>query len=158
MRRLAWVQQVDAVIRCDGPVIMLAGTIHARKGLLMEQAFHTVLAGNPFQRLHHDVVMIHGHIGFCIDRSQLMLGRSHLIVLSLGAYAQFPELYIDVLHKGSDSLADRPKIMVIHLLALGRHRAKQRAAAVDQILSLQKFLSVHQEIFLFRSYGRCHLL
>ena len=48
--------------------------------------------------------------------------------------------------------------MVVHLLALGRHRAEQRTAGIDQILSLEIFLLIHQEILLLRPYGRDHPL
>ena len=47
MRRLSRLQQVLPVIRDKRPVIMLSGTIHASKRLLMQQAFHAMLAGYP---------------------------------------------------------------------------------------------------------------
>ncbi len=43
--------------------------------------------------------------------------------------------------------------MIVHLLPLGRHRPEQGAACIDQIFSLQVFLTVYQEILLLRPHA-----
>ena len=104
------------------------------------------------------MVVIHRDIRLVVNGRDLVLGRSHLVVLRLRRHTQFPQLFVDVLHIGSDPLTDGPEIVVIQLLALGRHRPKQCTPRIDQILPLQKLLLIHQEIFLFRSHRWCHLL
>ena len=66
---------------------MLAGSVHARKGLLVQQAGHTVAAGHLFESLHHNLVVVNGLVHTLVNGSKLMLGRSHLIVLCLGRHA-----------------------------------------------------------------------
>ncbi len=68
------------------------------------------------------MIVVHGDIRLVVDRGDLMLGRSHLIVLGLRRHAQLPQLFVDVLHVGRDPLADRPEIMIVQLLAFWRHR------------------------------------
>ena len=43
MRRLTGIQHINAVVRGDRPVVVLAGPIHARKRLLVKQALQTML-------------------------------------------------------------------------------------------------------------------
>jgi len=45
----ARIQQVDAVVCGDGPVIVLTGAIDACEGLLMKQALQSVTAGHHLQ-------------------------------------------------------------------------------------------------------------
>ena len=65
-----------------------------------------------------------------------MLSRSRLIVLCLGSYTKSPQLFINFFHVCTDTLVDDTVVMVIRLLTLWRHRAKEGASGVDQILSL----------------------
>ena len=43
---LARLQQVDAVVSDDRPVVVFTGAVHAGKRFLMEQAFHPMLTGH----------------------------------------------------------------------------------------------------------------
>ena len=47
VRRCAGIQHIDAVICGDGPVIMLAGSIHTGKGLLMKETGQAMMSGHP---------------------------------------------------------------------------------------------------------------
>ena len=124
----------------------------------MKQALQSVTAGYHLQGLHDDLVVIHRHIGLRVNRSQLMLCRRYLVVLGLGCHAQLPQLLVDFLHEGSDTLTDIAEVMIVQLLSLGRHSAEQGTAGVNQVFSLQIFCLVNQEVLLLRSYGRGHLL
>ena len=77
-----------------------------------------------------------------------MLGRGHFIVLGLGGYAQFPQLFVQVLHEGADTFADDAEVMVFHLLSLGGRRSEKGAARKDEVGPFQIFLKIDQEIFL----------
>ena len=46
MGRLSRIQQVNAVIGNQRPVVVLAGTVDAVKGFLVEQALQSVTAGH----------------------------------------------------------------------------------------------------------------
>ena len=45
MRRLAGFQEVYAVVRSEAPVVVLAGAVDSREGLLMEEADEPVFLG-----------------------------------------------------------------------------------------------------------------
>ena len=137
---------------------MFAGPIDSRKRLLMEKTFQPMLARNPFQCLHNDLIVIDRDICLCIDGRQLMLCRSDLIMLCLRCNADLPQLLIDVFHERRDPLADRPEIVVVKLLSLRRHGSEKSAARVDQILSLFEFLCVHKKILLLRAHRRRYFL
>ena len=153
MRRLSWLQQVLPIICGKGPVIMLSGTIHASKWLLMQQAFHAMLAGYPLQCLHNQMVVVDCHVSLRIDWCKLVLRRCHFVMLSLGRYAHLPQFDINVFHESGDSLADRSEVMVIQFLTLWRHGSKQGTSRIDQVFPLLELLGVNQEVFLFRSNG-----
>ena len=153
MGRNARVQQIHSGICSQRPVVVLTGTIHTGKRLLVEQAFHSVLGSDALQCLHNDLIVVNLHIDFRIDRCQLMLCRSCLVMLCLGRNTQFPQFLIYVLHVCRYFLPDGSQIMVIHLLALRRHSAEKRASRKGQVLSLHKILITHQKIFLLRSHG-----
>ena len=46
------------------------------------------------------------------------------------------ELFVDILHKGCNSLADGSEVMVIQLLAFWRHSSEQCPSSINQIFSL----------------------
>ena len=86
-----------------------------------------------------------------------MLRRRHLIVLCLGRDPQLPQLLVQILHVRADALPDHTEVVILHLLSLRRRRPEQRASRKLQIRSLHIQIFIHQEILLFRSYGRGHL-
>ena len=158
MRRLARVKHVDPIICRDRPVIMLTGTIDTRERFLMKQAFQSVLARNSLQSLHYNLVVVYRNISLRIDRSQLVLCRSNLIVLGFRRNSDFPQLLVDILHKRRNSLTDCSEIVIIKLLSFRRHSSEQCTSCVDQVFSLLELLSIYKEIFLLRSYGRSYFL
>ena len=127
-------QQVDAGVGGHGPVVVLTAPVDAREGFFMEQADQAVLSGHLLHDLHGELVVVRGHVGGGVDGGQLMLGGGHLVVLGLGEDAQLPQLFVQVLHVCLDPGLDGAEIVVVQLLALGRLRAEQGAASVDQIL------------------------
>ena len=104
-----------------------------------------------FHCFHDYLVVIHRNIGRFVNRGQLMLCGSHFIMLRLGRHAQLPQLHIQILHEGTDTFPDDAEVMILQLLSLGCRCTEQGTACKYQILSLQVFLTVDQEIFLFRT-------
>ena len=158
MRRLARIKHIYAVIRCKRPVVVLTGTVDTCERFFMEQAFQPMLARNSLQCLHYDLVVVYCNVCLCIDRSQLMLCRSHLIVLCLCRNSDFPQLLVDILHKRRNSLTDCSEIVIVKLLTFRRHSSEQCTSCIDQVFSLLKLLSIYKEVFLLRSYGRSYFL
>ena len=154
VRGFSRIQKIDSIVRSQGPVVMFTGSVYSCKRFFMKQALHSMLTRHTFQRLHNQLIIVNSDVCLCVNGSQLMLRRRNLIVLRLCGHSHFPQFDINVLHKRGNSLTDGSEIMIIHLLSLRRHRAKQGTPCVDQVLSLLEFFSIHQEIFLLRSYGR----
>ena len=99
----AGIQQVYASVGDQGPVVVLSGTVDALKGLLVEQAGEAVLVGHLFHHLHGELVVVHRHIGRVEYRSQLVLGRGHLVVFGFGRDPKFPERFVQIVHEGGNT-------------------------------------------------------
>ena len=150
MRVLAGIQEINACICIQGPVIMLAGPIDPCKRFLMEQAYQIMTQGNLLHDFHDQLVMVCGNIGRVVNGSQFMLARSSFIVLGLGGDAKLPEFLIELCHKSKYALFDGAKIVIIQLLALGRLCPKQSTAGKNQVFSFIIGLTINQEILLLR--------
>ena len=156
MRRLARIEHIDAVICCDRPVVVLTGTIDTCERFLVEKAFESVLACNPLQGLHYNLVVVYRNVRLCVDRSQLVLCRSYLVVLCLCGDSDFPQLLVDIFHKCGDPLADRSKVVIVKLLAFRRHCSEECTSCINQVFPLLELLRIYKEILLLRTYGRSH--
>ena len=152
-RRLAGLQKIHAGIGAHGPVVVLAGAVDAGEGLFMQQTDHAVAGSHALHRLHRDLVVIRSEVAVGIDRRKLMLRGSSLVVLRLGEHTELPQLLIEVVHERLHAGLDAAEIMVVQLLTLRGLGAKQRAAGVDQILTLIEDFFVHQEVFLLGTHG-----
>ena len=78
---------------------MLAAAVHAGKGILMEKAHQSVAVGHLFQHGHGELIVVCRGVGIGIYRRDLMLGRSHLIVLGFGEYTQLPQFQVQIMHE-----------------------------------------------------------
>ena len=107
---------------------MLTGTVHSGERLLMQQAGHTVTSCYFLHGLHNQLVMIYRNVGGLINRSQL--------VLCLGGSAQLPQFNVQILHEGTDSLADSTEVMILQLLSLGCGCTEQGTSCEDQVFTL----------------------
>ena len=151
-------QQVYALVRRDGPVVVLAAAVDAGKGLFMQQADQTVLPGDLLHDLHGQLVVVRGDVRRGKNRRKLVLAGSDLVVLGLGIDAELPELLVQLFHEGLDAGLDRAEIMVVQLLALGRGSTEERAAGINQVPALQIHVAVNEEILLLGSGVRHHPL
>ena len=157
VRRVARVEQVDAAVRRDGPVVVLAGAVHAGIRFLMQKTSQVVMVGDPFHGLHHKLVVVHRDIRRGIDRRQLVLRRSHLVMLRLRRHPQLPKLFVQVLHVSAHALLDYAEIVILHLLPFRSRRPEQGPAREHQVLSLQVQIFIDKEILLLRADGSGHL-
>ena len=86
-----------------------------------------------------------------------MLGGGDLVVLGLGGDADAPELLVYLAHEGGDAGLDGAEVVVVHLLALGRHRAVEGAAGVDEVLPLLVHVALDEEVLLLGAdHGQHH--
>ena len=87
-----------------------------------------------------------------------MLAGCDFVVLGLRINAKLPKFLVQILHKGLDARTDGTKVMILHLLPLGRLGAKERAAGQNQIRTLRIMLLIDQEIFLLGADRGGHTL
>ena len=119
----------------------------------MEQAHQTVALGHLAHHFHGQLVVIGGDVGGGEDGGHFVLGGGNLVVLGLGQNAQFPQLVIQLLHKGGHSGLDGAEVVVIQLLPLGGLGAVQGPAGEDQVFALVEGRFVDEEVFLLGAYG-----
>ena len=132
---------------------MLTAAVDPLKGLFVQQAHQPVLGGHVLHGLHGQLVVVRRNICRGEDGGQLVLGRSHFVVLRLGQNPQLPQLLIQILHKLCHPGLDGAKVVVVQLLALGSFGAEQRSAAEPQVRALLIELFVHQEVLLLRAHS-----
>ena len=157
MRVLTRIQQVSVTVG-NAPVVVLARTVHAGKGLLVQQAHQTVTVRHLAQHFHNLHVVVAGQVHFFKNGSQFKLGRGHLVMAGLGRNSQLPQFLFHIVHKVQDAGGNATEIVVIHLLVLSRSRPKDSAARLVQVRPLQVKTLVNQKVFLLGTQGHRGLL
>ena len=127
---------------------MLSGTIDTCKWLFMKKAAHSMTARHFLENPHHHLVVVRCNVCSLINRSKLMLRRSNLVMLCFCRNTKFPALLVYLFHIGGNSLTNRSKIVIVHLLSLWRHCSKKCPACICKVFSLQPFIFIDQEVFL----------
>ena len=150
---LAGLQKIYAGVRGNGPVVMLAATVDAVKGLLVKQAHQPVALSDLAHHLHGQLVVVRGDVCGGENGSHFVLGRGDLVVLRLGKHAQLPQLVVQLFHKGCNPGLDGAEIVVVQLLTLGRLGAEQGPAGVNQVFALVKGALVNEKILLLWTNG-----
>ena len=102
---------------------------------------------------HGELVVVYSYVGCLINRSKLVLCRSHLIVFGFGGNAQFPQFFIQIMHISGYSRFQSTEIVILHFLTLGRLCTKQGSSGKNEIFSLLVQLFIYQEVFLLRTNG-----
>ena len=136
---------------------MLAGTVDAGKRLFMQQADQIIFLGGPLQDIHDHMVLVNCHGGRAVYAGQFKLGRGGFVVFRLGVDAQFPELFVDVLHKGRHPGRDGSLVMIFQFLSLRCAGPEQGPAGEAQVVPEIKVFAVNQEVFLFQSADRIYI-
>ena len=156
MGRLTRLEQV-AEPAAQRPVDVLAGSVDAGKRLLVEQAGHAVLLGDAGQRLHDRLLMVGRDVRVFVERRDLVLTGSHLIVPGLHRHAELEEISLGLEHAGEHPLGDGPEILVLKLLPLRRLGTEQRPPGHHEVGAGKKEVAVDEKVFLLRSARRSHL-
>ena len=155
-RGLAGIEQVVALGITDGPVVVLAAAVDAGKGLFVEQTDEVMPRRDLVQQVHDEHVVVGGDIGVLVDGRDLELTGGHFIMPGLGRDAEAEQGVLHILHEGHDTRRDGTEVVVLHLLALGRRGAHQRAARQQQVGAQGGQTAVNEEIFLFRPHAGTH--
>ena len=150
--------QQYAVICTEAPVVVLTTSVNACKGFLVQQYAETVLTSHFLHYRHQQHVVIDGQISFLKDRSQLKLVGSNLVVASLNRNTQLQRFNLQLLHEGLNTFWDSTKVVVVHLLVLGRIVAHQGATSQQQVGTgcIKSF--VYQEVLLLPTQVADYLL
>ena len=78
----------------ERPVVVLARTVDAVEGLLVQQAAESVLASHLLHQRHEQHIVVNGQVGLLKYRCQLKLVRCHLVVAGLAGDAQLQGFYL----------------------------------------------------------------
>ena len=102
--------------------------------------------------LHGKQVLVHAAVRVREDGCQLVLRRSHLVVLRARGHAERPQLVVELFHELVHRGADGAEIVLLQLLALARGVAEQRATAHHEILALGVVLLGDEEVLLLGAH------
>ena len=158
LRSLARGQQIDARIRAQRPVAVLARSVDAQKRLFVEQHSQFVPECDASHDGHQQRVVVDGDVRFLEHRSAFELVGRHFVVPGLERNAEPVGLLLEVLHEFEYPVGDRSEIVVVELLVLGRDMAHQRPSGLHQVGTGQKQRLVHQKILLFPAQRHVHLV
>ena len=114
----------------------------------MLQAHQAVVAGQKLHLLHVSRFSSTARFVSAKMGSQLVLGRSHLVVLGLRGNAQRPQLIVELLHELVHRGANGAEVVLLQLLALHRRIAEQRAAREHDVEALLIVLLGDEEVLL----------
>ena len=87
VRRVARVEEVALGRVADREVDVLARAVDAGERLLVQEALHAVLLGDPTERRHHQLLVVMGEVGAFEHRGDLELAGGDLVVAGLGGDA-----------------------------------------------------------------------
>ena len=150
VRVLAGVEKVRLADR-NRPVVVLARTVDARKGLFVQQTREAVLVGNAFERVHNKHIVVDRQVDFLEHRGDFELGGRDFVMARLGGNAEPPQLAVEFAHKRQNARLDCAEIVVFKLLVALRRRAEERSARLHKVGTLHIETLVDKEVFLFRT-------
>ncbi len=130
---LARSEEHGAGVGAEGPVVVLARTVHAVERLLVEKHHEAVPARDFVHQVHHNLVLVVGEVGLAVDRGEFELVRGYFVVAGLERNAEAVSFNLEVAHKRGDAAWYGSEIVVVELLVLGRIVSHQRASGNHQV-------------------------
>lgn len=109
VRCLAGIEQVALRTASQGPVHMLARTVHTSKRLLMQQASHPMLFCDTAQCQHHQLLMIGGKVRGLKHGCDFKLTRRNLIVTRFHRNPELEQLALGFQHESQYTLRNCTK-------------------------------------------------
>ena len=158
---LAGSHKIDSGIGAQTPVVVLAASVHAGKGLFVQKHHESMPACHPVHHIHYLLVLVVGQIHLPIDRSKLKLVRSNFLVPGFQRNAEFVSFHLQFFHKCGNTRRNSAEIVVVQLLVLAGFVSHQRASGNHQIraggidiLIYKEILLLPSEIGTYMLYGR----
>ena len=150
-RGIAGIEQIPAVGGTQGPVVVLAAAVHARKGLFVQQADEAMIRGHMAQHVHYEHVVVGGDVDFLMQGGHFKLARSHFVVAGAHRNAQSDEPVFHILHERHDAPGHRAEIVIFHFLPLWGGKAAQGRSGHEQIRAQRGKTAIHEKVFLLRA-------
>ena len=151
LRRVARVEQV-LVLGAEAPVVVLARAVNALKRLFMLQAHEAMVAREQLHHFHGEQILVNRAVHVAEHRGELMLAWSDFVVLGFRGNREAPQLVIELFHERIHRRANGAEVMFVELLPLARRRAKQCAAAHDEVLATLVIFFRNKEVFLLGAH------
>ena len=148
---VARLEKVLAVVRTDGPVIVLSGAVHASKRFFVQKAYKPVSGRDLLQNLHHQHLMIQREVGGLECGREFVLPGSRLVVAGLDRNPQQHQLVFHLGHERQHPAGNRAEIVVVQLLPLGRSGTEQRPTHDHQIGPEHGQPPIDEEVFLLHA-------
>mmetsp|Transcript_77703 Transcript_77703/g.116855 ORF Transcript_77703/g.116855 Transcript_77703/m.116855 type:complete len:416 (-) Transcript_77703:24-1271(-) len=130
---LARVEEVKPCVSAHGPVVVLAGAVDARKGLLVEEHDQAELGGLRGAHLHEEHVVVRGEGGLAVDGRHLVLRRRDLVVHHGHGNPELQHHCLDVEEQLRHGVGHGREVVEVGLLVARRQRAHERAPAVHEV-------------------------
>ena len=150
MRRLAWFEKGADFGVADGIIEVLARTVDAAERLLVQEAVKAVPLGDFLQHGHHELVVVDGEVGRFEHRGDLVLARSHFVMVRADRNAELVEFALGLRDAAHDAAGHDAVVLVFKFLPLGRFRAEQRTPGGEQIGTAEHEVPVDEEKFLLQ--------
>jgi hypothetical protein len=147
------VEQVLAAVSGHGPVAVLARSVDTLERLLVEEDLELVLVSDLGENIHGQQVVVNSKGSLLEDRGALELLRSDLVVAGLDGDTKTEELELSLGHGGHNLGRNTSKVVIVHLLVLGREVTDQGAASVLQVRAERVEGAIDQEVLLLCSEG-----
>lgn len=139
-------------------VDVLAGAVDTVERLLVEQTFHAVLLGDGLEGGHQQLLVVGGDVASLEHRGDFELAGGNLVVPCLGGDTEFEQFPLGVHHESEHTFRDRPEVVVVELLALGRLCAEECSAGVEEVGAGEEEVSIDQEVLLLGTAERHDVL
>ena len=134
-------------------LLCLPDPLTPANGFSCSRARQAVLRRDLLQHLHRHHLVIDGEVGVLEDRRDFVLARGDLVVPRLDRHAHLEQLELRFGHAREHALGDGAEVLILHLLALRRLGAEERAAGVDQVGARKIEVAVDEEVLLLGTAG-----
>jgi hypothetical protein len=132
---------------------VFAGPIDSGERLLVDEAGEAVLVGDALEGVHHQMLVVGGHVGALEDGRDFELAGGDLVVPCLGRDPELEQFPVDFVHVGHDPLRNDPEVVVLEFLALRRGGPEHGPSGGQQVGAGEVEGLVDEEILLFRTGG-----
>ena len=103
---------------------MFAAAVYALKGFFVQKAYHVVFFCQLLHNFHGQLVVVSRDIRRRKDRRKFVLRGGGFVMFGLCKNAEFPQFFVEIVHKCLYTGFDNAVIMAFERLSLGRRCAE----------------------------------